>query len=360
MTDSSTITATSAAPPEIEYHGARLRAWYRDAIAEHLAARSAAGLFDRSYRAIISARGSDRTRFLHNMTTNDVKGLTPGRGQYAVMLDVKGHILADLEIYCEDDQFLIATDLDLVDKVLGGLGKYNIGGRVPLERLPLAAISVAGPKSGDVLREFLHAPLPEPWTFNNTVFGGRSLRVIHDDSTGEEGYELWAASEDIQTLRSALLEKGQTHGLVPCGAQAAETLRIEAGIPKYGSELAEDTLPLEAGLDAGPRVALSFNKGCYIGQEIVERARSRGRVNWKLMGLFVEMPDAPTRGEKILKEGNAVGEITSACVSPTLSKTIALTYLRREVAEPGTRLTVASGAEAEVTSLPFYRHDGRA
>lgn len=360
MTDSSAISAASAAPPEIEYHGARLRAWYSNPVTEHRAARSAAGLFDRSFRAIISARGSDRTRFLHNMTTNDVKGLAPGRGQYTVMLDVKGHILADLEIYCEDDQFLIATDADLVEKVLAGLGKYNIGGRVPLERLQLTAISVAGPKSGEVLRELLPGPLPEPWAFTSAAFEGRPLRVIYDDSTGEDGYELWAALEDMQTLRGALLEKGQAHGLVPCGAQAAETLRTEAGIPKYGSELAEDTLPLEAGLEAGPRVALSFNKGCYIGQEIVERARSRGRVNWKLMGVFAQTPEEPANGEKLMKDGNPVGEVTSACVSPTLTKTIALAYLRREVGEPGTRLTLASGAEAEVVSLPFYRRKERA
>lgn len=360
MSDSPAAGAYSTSSPEIEYHGARLLAQYSDHAAEHLAARRAAGLFDRSFRAMISARGSDRTRFLHSMTTHDVKGLAPGRGLYAVMLDVKGHILADLEIYCENDQFLIVTDADLVEKVLAGLGKYNIGGRVPLERLPLAAVSVAGPKSAEVLHEFFPAPLPGAWEFGNTTFEGRPLRLIHDDSTGERGYELWAAPEDVTAVRGALLEKGRAHGLIACGARAAETLRIEAGLPKYGSELAEDTLPLEAGLEAGPRVALSFNKGCYIGQEIVERARSRGRVNWKLMGLFVETPEAPATGEKIIKDGNPVGEITSACASPSLSKTIAMAYLRREVAEPGNRLSLASGVKAEVTSLPFYRRDGSA
>ncbi|MGH9403618.1 MAG: aminomethyltransferase family protein [Terriglobia bacterium] len=357
MPDSSApgATAPSSSSPEMEYHGARLRAWYSDPIAEHMAARSAAGLFDRSFRVMFSAKGSDRTRFLHSMTTNDVKGLAPGRGLYATLLDVRGHILADLEIYCEEDQFLISTDADLIEKVLSTLGKYNIGGRVPLDRLPLAALSVEGPKSGELLRGDLQGPLPGPGEFSATTFLGQPLRVMRNGSTGEEGYELWAPPEALEPLRSALLEKGRAQGLVPCGSRALETLRIEAGIPKYGSELAEDTLPLEAGLDGELLKAVSFTKGCYIGQEIVERARSRGRVNWRLLGLFVETPEAPAPGEKVLKEGNPVGEITSACVSPALGRTLAMAYLRREVADPGTSLALASGAGAEVTTLPFYR-----
>jgi glycine cleavage system aminomethyltransferase T len=101
--------------------------------------------------------------------------------------------------------------------------------------------------------------------------------------------------------------------------------------------------------------ALSFNKGCYVGQEIVERARSRGHVNWKLMGLVVESEVPPPAGEKLVREGREIGEVTSSCVSPTLGKTIALAYLRREVSEPGTKLALPSGAVAEVVVLPFYQ-----
>jgi folate-binding protein YgfZ len=128
-------------------------------------------------------------------------------------------------------------------------------------------------------------------------------------------------------------------------------LRIEAGIPRYGSELSEDTLLLEAGL----LNAVSFTKGCYVGQEIVERTRTRGHVNWKLVGLIVRAPEAPAPGEKLTSAGQEIGEVTSACVSPTLGQTIALAYVRREIAEPGTQLALASGPAAEVTTLPFYR-----
>jgi folate-binding protein YgfZ len=139
--------------------------------------------------------------------------------------------------------------------------------------------------------------------------------------------------------------------MIPCGTRALETLRIEAGIPRYGQELGEDTIPNEAELWN----ALSFNKGCYVGQEIVERARSRGHVNWKLVGLVVESETPPPPGEKLVREGKEVGEVTSSCVSPTLARTIALAYLRREVSEPGTKLEFASGPAAEVVGLPFYQ-----
>jgi folate-binding protein YgfZ len=115
--------------------------------------------------------------------------------------------------------------------------------------------------------------------------------------------------------------------------------------------LGEDVIPLEAGLWN----ALSFNKGCYVGQEIVERARSRGHVNWKLTGLIVNAAEAPQPGEKLVAGGKEVGEVTSSCVSPTLGKTLALAYVRREVSEPGAPLAFVSGVTAEVAALPFYQ-----
>jgi folate-binding protein YgfZ len=142
-----------------------------------------------------------------------------------------------------------------------------------------------------------------------------------------------------------------TYDMLPCGTAALETLRIEAGIPRYGAELGEETLLLEANLTN----AVSFTKGCYIGQEIVERSRSRGHVNWKLVGIITSAPDPPSPGAKLILEGKEVGEVTSSCASPTLQKTIALAYVRREVAEPGTKLVLTSGMPAEVSVLPFYQ-----
>ena len=165
-------------------------------------------------------------------------------------------------------------------------------------------------------------------------------------STGEEGYEFWLEPAALGSFWARATEVGA----VPCGAEALEILRIEAGIARYGPDFGEDTLPLEAGLFN----ALSFNKGCYIGQEIVERARSRGHVNWKLVGLsFPRDAAAPIPGAKLRSPSGAeVGEITSACISPTLERPLALGYVRREVSDPGTYLA-SETAPAEVAALPF-------
>jgi folate-binding protein YgfZ len=179
-------------------------------------------------------------------------------------------------------------------------------------------------------------------------YEGRPGCVVRLSSTGEEGYEVWLEAGALPHFWRAALDAGLAS---PCGSEALESLRIEAGIPRYGQDLAEDTLPLEAGL----LNALSFNKGCYIGQEIVERARSRGHVNWKLMGLRLEA-DAPVPkpSEAVTADGKTIGEVTSACFSPTLERPVALAYLRREVSDPGTRLTLATGSGTEVVPLPFF------
>ncbi len=183
-------------------------------------------------------------------------------------------------------------------------------------------------------------------------YAGFPIRVVRATSTGEEGYEVWVNAAGMEAVWGAACGQAPTYDMLACGVEALESLRIEAGIPRYGSELGEDVIPLEAGL----LNALSFNKGCYIGQEIVERARSRGHVNWKLTGLILDSAEAPAPGLKALVEGREVAEITSACVSPSLGKTIALGYVRKEFIEPGSKLTFSSGVSATSTELPFVGH----
>jgi folate-binding protein YgfZ len=177
------------------------------------------------------------------------------------------------------------------------------------------------------------------------------VRVVRNSTSGEEGYEVWVSSKGMLGLWGAACGQAPTYDTLPVGWEALETLRIEAGIPSYGADLEEDTLPLEANLWN----ALSFTKGCYIGQEIVERARSRGRVNWKLVGMLVDSPVPPEAGDKLLREGKEMGEVTSSCVSPSLGRTVALGFLRREVSDPGVVLHLASTqASVRVVPLPFY------
>jgi folate-binding protein YgfZ len=212
-------------------------------------------------------------------------------------------------------------------------------------------LAFQGPRARGLLEKTLHIDLPVMQEFDHFAsnYAGFPIRVVRATSTGEEGYEVWVNAAGMEPLWGAACGQAPTYDMLPCGWEALESLRIEAGIPRYGSELGEDVIPLEAGL----LNALSFNKGCYIGQEIVERARSRGHVNWNLTGLIVGSDKAPQPGEKAVVEGREVAEITSSCVSPTLGRTIALAYVRREFTEPGAKLTFANGVAAEVAALPF-------
>ncbi len=336
-----------------EYHGAVVPARFSGPQAEHQAVRAAAGLFDFSFRAKFAMKGEHRARFLQRMVSNDVSKIAPGQGTYATLLNAQGHILADLRIYCAEDLILIDTDADLRDKAMQTLRRYIIGDRVELEPLELFALALQGPRSRALLEKTLKVELPPLSEFDHFVasYDGFPVRVAGASSTGEEGYEVWVGAEGLVSVWRAASGQAPTYAMLPCGTEALETLRIEAAIPRYGPDLGEDTLPLEAGLFN----ALSFTKGCYIGQEIVERARSRGHVNWKLAGLVVDAALPPQPGEQLVSDGKKVGEVTSACVSPTLGKTLALAYVRREVSVPGTKLAFASGLTAEVIPLPFYR-----
>ncbi|MGH9452816.1 MAG: aminomethyltransferase family protein [Terriglobia bacterium] len=337
----------------VEYHGALVPSSFSGAAREHHAVRTAAGIFDFSFRARFTAKGSDRTRFLQGMVSNDVKKLEPGQGVYATMLDTRGHILFDTRIYCAPDFFILETDADLAEKAIQALSRYNVGGRVPLEPDGFWAIAFQGPASRRIVEACLQTSLPalKEYDFITAAFAEQPAYIVRASSTGEEGYEVWTSRDAIAGLWRRASAKAPEVGALPCGVEALETLRIEAGIPRYSQELAEDTLPLEAGL----LNALSFNKGCYIGQEIVERARSRGHVNWKLVGLIVDSSQVPMAGEKLRVDSKDIGEITSACVSPSLGRTIALAYVRREHQEPATKLALSSGSAAEVTPLPFYQ-----
>ncbi len=335
-----------------EYHGAIVPARFTNPREEHLAARNAAGLFDFSFRAKFAMKGRDRVRFLHRIVSNDVKSLAAGQGVYATLLNAQGQILADLRIYAASDHLLVDTDADLRAKAIEILRRYIIGDQVEVEPLDLYALAVEGPRAPGLVEKTLHIDLPPLKEFEHfaTNYAGFPIRVVRMSNCGEQGYEIWVGAKGMMGLWGAACGQAPTYEMLPCGTEALESLRIEAGIPRYGAELNEDTLPLEANL----LNALSFNKGCYVGQEIVERARSRGHVNWKLAGLQVEAGDPPACGEKLIFEEKEVGEITSSCLSPTFLKPLAMGYVRREQAQQGTRLKTASGSGAEVRDLPFY------
>jgi aminomethyltransferase len=323
---------------------------FGDLRAEFQALVSGCGVYDLGSRAKISLSGSDRVRWLNGMVTNNVRDLAPGSGVYAFLLNPQGHILGDLYAYNRGETLLVDTDRAQVEKILAVFDKYIIMDDVEVADISdkLTSIGVAGPGARESLRragiEFAEL---KPLQFAETTWQQISLTVVRGDSTLVESYELWLAPENIGSIQEALVKAGAR----PVGTAAVELLRIAAGNPRYGIDIRERDLPQETEQER----ALSFVKGCYVGQEIVERIRSRGQVRRKFTGFDIH-GELPTPGSKVQVDGKDVGEITSVASLPWSGgdRRVALGYIRREAATPGKRLD-AGGSEASVASLPFIQ-----
>jgi aminomethyltransferase len=303
------------------------------------ALRAGAAWLDLSARGRIHARGEDRARLLHAMTTNHVQQLQPGQGCYAYLLSAQGHIQADLNLLCLKDRFLLDTEPETRERVFRHLDKYIIADDVRLEDVtePLACLVVEGPHAAAVLAA-TGAPAPEA-DYAHAAWEGGIVQAA--SSTGEPGYRIFVpAGHKAETIRR--LESG---GAVQATAEDARTVRLEHGKPRYGEDIFDTTLPQET----RQMHAVHFAKGCYLGQEIVERIRSRGHVNRLLVKLEIEGQTALPKGTKVSAGGAEAGEITSSAYSPELGKVVALAYLRAPYAAEGTALQ-AGGNPARATA----------
>ena len=282
------------------------------------ALRGGAAWLDLSARARIVVRGRDRARLLHAITTNEVKKMTPGTGCYAFLLNPQGRIQADLCLFCLDDHFLIDTEPELREKLHLLIKRYIIADQVELEDVTAAtaAIGLEGPGAPAIL-EAVGAPAPLA-AYTHTPWGDATVAAV--TATGQPGVRIFCpagkSSELVRQLEAA--------GAVAASAQDARLVRIENGKPRYGEDIRETSLPQET----QQMHAVSFNKGCYLGQEIVERIRAQGRVNRKLMRVVLPGVEAPAPGTKTTVDG-AEAEVTSAIVSPASGEVVALAYVRQ-------------------------------
>jgi tRNA-modifying protein YgfZ len=306
--------------------------------AQYRQLREECGLLDRSERGKLIVSGAEAGEYLQGQLTNDVEALAPGGGLYAALLDRKGHIHADMRVLrTSEDEFWLDTEAGALEPARRHLEMYKIGrdaavADVTAER---AILSLIGPRSVEIAGT---AALPEHATEATKVAGVECLAVGSAD-----GIDLIARAADAAALHEALLAAGAAE----IGAEAAEVARIEAGVPRFGAEMSAATMPAEAGI---VERAVSFTKGCYIGQEPVARLHYKGRPNRRLRGLELSAPAKP--GAALRLGEKEVGRIGSACVSPARGP-IALAIVRRE-AEPGTELAVGEdGVTARVTDLPF-------
>lgn len=341
-----------------EENGWRLPARFGDPLKEYRSARSEAGLLDLSHRAFLRFTGSDRVDYLQGMVSNDVKTLTPGNGTHATVLDVHGKIQADVRIFCTEDSFLMDCWEPLKERVVAHLNRYLIADDVEIAGLTEqhGILSLQGPKARSILETFLSADsIPSKELDHSLVnLAGSEIRLVRAGHTGEEGFDLVTPLKDFESVALQLQETGKKFSLHWIGTQAQELLRVEAGIPRYGVDMNEDHLLLEVGLDR----AVSFHKGCYLGQEVVERIRSRGHVNKKLVGLSLEGDSAANKGDPIRAQDKDVGQVTSSIFSPALKRPVALGYVHRDYIQPGTQVIIdhaGTRISAVVSALPFYK-----
>ena len=338
-------------------HGANLGArdgWqvpldYGDDRAEQQAVRQAAGLIDWSARGKVRVTGGDRLAFLDGLLTNDLKPLTAGRGLYAATLDHRAHVHGDMVVYDAGDHYLLETDPGTCDRIAAYLNKLLVSDDVALADVTAehGLFGVFGPRSGAVISGMVGSPPAGPYDHLVADFAGSPVRIARSPYFGGEGYELWTPSGPggARLWRSLIDE-----GAVPFGASASEALRIEAGRPRFGVDMDEHTLALEARLEP----AISMTKGCYVGQEIVSRAVYQGHLNRLLVGLEMDGTQPPAPGTSIDAQGEPVGTVTSAAASAWRGKVLALGYVRRPASEPGTEVAVG-GIPARIAELPFYR-----
>lgn len=333
---------------------------YGDGLAEHAALRAAAGVIDLGCRSRLCLTGADRARFLHGQVTNNVKDLKAGQGCYAALVTAKGKLQSDLNVYCLADELLLDFEPGLSAGVTERFEKFIIADDVQVVDVAphYGLLSVQGPKAAEVVARLgLGLSVPEePLHFTKVVDAtlGEVYCVNHARGLAA-GCDLFVPTGALAAVADKLIAAAKEVGGRACGWQALELVRIEAGIPRFGVDMDETNLAPEAGIEAR---AISYSKGCYIGQEVIARIRTYGQVAKALRGLILpdDLRDLPARGAKLFSGGKEVGVLTSAIASPAFQRNIALGYVRREHHEPGAALHVQQGDRlfpATVTALPF-------
>ncbi len=314
---------------------------------EYAMVRSSAGALDVSRLGLLRATGSDRVRYIHTMVSNDIKGLNAGEGCYATLLTHQGRMESDLYVHAFDDALWLECPESGKERILASLMKYLISEIVELEDCSgkIGILSIQGPQSRKKMQQFLDTEL-ELNELQHKSIGNRI--VVHRDRTGCDGYDLWLPREELRDVWSCWVE---SQGIQPVGVEAFNRLRTEAGIPLFGVDMDHSNLPMEFGLDK----AISLNKGCYRGQEIVARVTYRGHLNRRFCGIRVHSTVIPQRGTAVMSAGAKIGEISSAAFSPRLQSPLSLAVIKNEFLAPGTRVELSVEnclIPGEVVALP--------
>jgi len=319
---------------------------FGDAAAEYAAAVSDAALFDVSRRSQIELTGEDRVKFLHGFCTNNVKGLRPGTGCEAFITNVKGRIVGHVHLFAEEDSLWLESVPDAEATLTPHLDRYIINEDVQLvgSSDEWGELFVCGPRAGELLRTWgVDVGDLSLYEHRRVELGGTTVSVRRVELTDPPGYLLSAPRGSLAALWRILREGG----FAPAGSLALEALRIEAGVPWHGVDITSDHLAQEAARTAR---AVSFTKGCYLGQEPIARLDALGHVNRELRGLRLERGPVPEAGTAVLSpdDGGEIGRMTSAALSFADGRPVALACLRRQFTQPDARVLVACGSDAPI------------
>jgi tRNA-modifying protein YgfZ len=335
-----------------DYEGCVLPESFSDLDREYRAARESAALFDTNWHAIVTLAGRDRVKYLHNISSNDIKSLADGRGTLALLLNPQGHILAELEVYTLPEKLLVLSHASQRERTVATLKKYVIGSQVQIEDLSeqLGSLGVEGPRAVEVVQGSCGVALDElaDLSIKETTIDAVPCYVLRRSHFGEPGSEIIAPRAHLPALWRKMLTEVRSAGGEPIGMAAFHALRLEAGVPWFPADFNDAMIPHEAAVET---THVSFTKGCYTGQEIVERVRSRGHVNRKRVPLKFSAASPPAPGTKLRANGAEVGYVTSAAFSPAADLAIGMGYVRREQFVPGTVVEL-DGGTATVCESP--------
>jgi folate-binding protein YgfZ len=331
-----------------EFTGCTLPEGFSDFETEYRAARETVALIDTNWHLSANFSGRDRVKYLHAITSGNVKDLAEDRGTLALLLSPQGRILAELEIYALPENVLLRSHVSLRGQTIGTLRKYILGSQVKLEDATdmLGSFAVEGPRATEVWKALAGveiSELPDMAAAEVTIDQIR-CRLLHRSNFGQPGAEIVASVDSLAQLWRTAEAAIRAQGGAPIGMVALNSLRLEAGVPWFPVDFNDTVIPHEAAVEG---THISFNKGCYTGQEIVERVRSQGRVNRKRVLLKFSSAQPPLPGTKLRAGGAEVGAVTSAAYSPAAGAAIGMGYVRREQHAPGS-VVEYDGGTAEV------------
>jgi aminomethyltransferase len=326
-------------------------------VAEHLAVREHAGLFDVSHMGEIEIRGDEALALVQLVTTNDASKLGLGQAQYAVICQEDGCAIDDCLVYRFDDHYLLVVNAANLERDLEWIRTYapRFDAEVIDRSAEGAILAIQGPKASRILQRLTETDL-DTIGYYHAVTGevdGQAALISRTGYTGEDGFELYIPNAAAVPLWNRLLEAGKEDGLIPCGLGSRDSLRLEMGYILYGNDLDLNHTPLEAGLGW----VVKFDKGEFLGRAALERQKAEG-LRQRLAGFKLRDRAFPRHGYEVRYQGESAGEVTSGILSPSTDQGIGLAFIALEATKPGTEIEVVirnRPAPAEVVRPPFYQ-----